>query len=287
MENDRNINWFSSKVSRQLIFDAEIKIFQDKINTFQEGEIKLRLEAAGRKNKFDLLDISKHHFVDLMDLEVLNFLELVPEGGVVLDIGGGWGWHWRNLHIARPDVKIIIFDLLPENLMHVKDFCVTQNNNIVLVNGDACNLPFNSESIDAIWTVQTFQHIQDFSQAVNESYRVLKHGGLFRNYSVNKNCLTGILNILLLRKYHVHGFKKNLFWLSLASKGQRDIIANIFNCGVEYYFNEHFFHPNFKLTISPTSEKRIARIDLICSRIRVIGRFIARQQVYNVKKINI
>ena len=53
-----------------------------------------------------------------MDREIEKFLNQIPNGGVVLDIGGCWGWHWRKISTQRPDITVVIVDLI------VKTFCM-------------------------------------------------------------------------------------------------------------------------------------------------------------------
>jgi SAM-dependent methyltransferase len=42
---------------------------------------------------------------------------------------------------------------------------------------DACDLPFDNSSFDTILLTQVIEHISDFHKVIDESFRVLKHGG--------------------------------------------------------------------------------------------------------------
>ena len=65
----------------------------------QKQEKLLREEYANNKKYGDYLsEIKGHHSIPVMDNEVKKFLNLIPKNGVILDIGGCWGWHWRNLN---------------------------------------------------------------------------------------------------------------------------------------------------------------------------------------------
>ena len=55
-----------------------------------------------------------------MGYEIVRFLYNVSHGGLVLDIGGCWGWHWRRLEEIRPDIEVLIIDFVYTNLLHAK-----------------------------------------------------------------------------------------------------------------------------------------------------------------------
>jgi len=158
----------------------------DFINKGQDYEIKLRESVADYKYDDYLLELSKHHSIPVMDKEVIKFLELIPVDGIIIDVGGCWGWHWRNIHKHRPDVKVFIIDFVRNNLIHAKNIlngCI--NNNIFLIHGDATNLIFDDKVFDGYWSVQALQHIPNYELCVKEAYRVLKNGAAFANYSFN------------------------------------------------------------------------------------------------------
>jgi ubiquinone/menaquinone biosynthesis C-methylase UbiE len=141
----------------------------------QAIEIKLRESVAGEIYEDYLLEVSRHHSVPVMDAEVLRFLEKIPHGGLVCDVGGCWGWHWRNIANIRPDVNIVIVDFIRPNLLHARTLLANLiGNNVYLVHGDATNLEFKDSVFDGFWTVQTFQHIPNLVGAVKEAHRVLE-----------------------------------------------------------------------------------------------------------------
>ena len=118
-----------------------------------------------------LYSVSKSHSIPVMDHEVEKFLKKMPEKSIILDIGGCWGWHWRKIKISRPDVKIIIIDFVRSNLIHAKNVLGELiGSQIELVHADATNLPFKINNtfkgFNGIWTVQTLQHIPNFSKAI-------------------------------------------------------------------------------------------------------------------------
>jgi SAM-dependent methyltransferase len=69
------------------------------------------------------------------------------------------------------------------------------------------NLPFEDNSIDLIFSYHTLEHVSDYLFALNEIYRVLKHGGVF---------LVGLpyatlTEYHLVNPYHRHNFNEHSF----------------------------------------------------------------------------
>jgi len=162
----------------------EIYLGIDIASQDQASEVELRERVAARKYENYFQAISQSHSIPVMDVEVDQFLAQIPEGGVVLDVGGCWGWHWRRLASTRPDVGVVIVDFVRSNLTHAQQVLGSLiGNQVVLMHADATNLPFTFEQgsvstgFDGVWTVQIFQHIPNFEKAVGEAHRVLRKGG--------------------------------------------------------------------------------------------------------------
>ena len=75
----------------------------------QAEELLLRQEIANISKDY-LNIISRSHSIPVMDREVRLFLDYLPLNAIILDVGGGWGWHFRNLSMLRPDITLIILD---------------------------------------------------------------------------------------------------------------------------------------------------------------------------------
>ena len=143
-------------------------------NTSQQLEIELREAVANKKYNNYLEEIANHHSVEVMDYEVRRILRQVPIDGVIIDVGGCWGWHWRKLSQLRPDVQLVIVDFVKANLQHAHSILgETVCKSIHLVHGDATQLPFPDSSFDTYWSVQTLQHIPNFRKCIKEAWRVL------------------------------------------------------------------------------------------------------------------
>lgn len=172
----------------------------------QELEVKTREKVASYYFESYLDEISKHHSIPVMDKELLKFLETIPNNGTVLDIGWCWGWHWRKINKIRPDIKVVIVELVRSNLFIAKSILGKLiDKNIFLVHGNALNLPLYDLSFDGVWSVQATQHIPSLELVYREVYRVLKSGGLFADYNLNNSNLTKFIYVVLGKKYIVEG----------------------------------------------------------------------------------
>lgn len=256
------------------------------VNANQEDEIKFRESVVSRRNYQDYLRvIYNYHSIPVMDKEVDLFLSKVPKNGVVVDVGGGLGWHWRRNKCIRPDVTVFIVDFIRPILIHAKNVLGNQiNDKIFLVYGDATSLIFSDETFDGWWSVQTLQHIPDFRKAVSEAWRVLKPGGIFANYSVNNQDLIKLIFSAMGRKYHVSGQVSGRFYLARASTEQLKQVEKIFSNSVKKRYTEILFNPDLKIKF-PGKEKSIfGKIDSFLSSDTHIFSWIARQQSFHTSK---
>lgn len=250
----------------------------------QEGEIELRKSVASQAPQDLLGALAPYHSVEVMDFEVDRALShFVPSGGIIADIGGCWGWHWRRLGIQRPDANVLIVDFVKENLLNAKRLLADQvGRNVHLVHGDATQLPFPDGWADLYWSVQVLQHVPDFAQALREAQRVLKEGGWFVNYSLNRALGAELVYKLAGRDYVVAGHTKQ-FWLARATSAQREEVGAVFGQPVGQRFSEILFQPNFGLrTGRPGSA--LGRIDAHLSSGSSAWAWVARQRSFEVRK---
>jgi ubiquinone/menaquinone biosynthesis C-methylase UbiE len=220
-----------------------------------------------------------------MDKEVLLFLELIPINGIIIDVGGCWGWHWRNLHKIRPDVKVFIIDFVRNNLIHAKNVLKDSvNENIFLIHGDATDLIFDNDVFDGYWSVQVLQHIPNYELAIKEAYRVLKNGGVFANYSFNRQWIIRIIYLLFCKKYHVSGYIPGIYFMARASNIQLKIVKKIFGTDCKQRYTEILFSPEIKVRFPGKLSSVSGYIDSSLSNSFDWFSGLARQQSYHTKK---
>jgi ubiquinone/menaquinone biosynthesis C-methylase UbiE len=255
----------------------------------QGEEIRLREEVASSQFDNHLDAVSGSHSIPVMDHEVARFLKKMPQGALILDIGGCWGWHWRRIARTRPDVRVIIVDFVRSNLTHAKELLGDLvGRQVWLMHADATALPFQIsdgfEGFDGVWTVQTFQHIPDFRQAVCEAFRVLKSGGFFVNYSLNHQPPIAWLYRVLGKNYVLHGQVDGAFWLARASDVQRDCVNSIFQTDLRERWTEVLFSPEFRFLHPGKEGSMLGIIDAWLSNGLGLFGWFARQRSYECRK---
>ena len=235
---------------------------QTLIRKEQADEHKLREKVASIIYENYLDEISKHHSIEVMDVEVREFLSKIPLNGIICDVGGCWGWHWRNIHKLRSDIQVVIIDFSRGNLTHAQNLLNSQiGKNIHLVHGDATALDFENECFDGYWTVQTLQHIPDIDKAIVEAYRVLKPGGVFSNYLLNNAFFIKLAYKAFNKPYVVEGMVGDNFFLRRANKNQVELLASTFNNKITQKYSEILFTPELKMNFMGKEYSIIGKLD--------------------------
>ena len=250
----------------------------------QADEVRER-EAVGRRDYPDpLSEVGLHHSIPVMDREVRLFLGRVPADGLVVDIGGGWGWHWRHLGVECGDVCVVIVDMVRDNLRQaVRILGALVNERVFLVHGDATALPFPSGVFDGYWSVQALQHIPGFEQAVKEARRVLRPHGEFASYSLNRAKLIEAVFRVIGKPYHVQGKRPGSFYLVRASAEQAEIVSRVFGSRVVSRYTEVLFHPDLRLCTGGAGSP-IGELDARLSGGATLFAWMARQRSYHTRK---
>lgn len=251
----------------------------------QSEEVRLREAVAAREYPNPLAEVARHHSIPVMDCEVVRFLEGIPEGGIIVDVGGCWGWHWRNVATLRPDVAVIIVDFVKANLEHARLMLADLlDHQAFLVHGDGSCLPFPAEVFDGYWSVQTLQHIPDFACCVREARRTLKRGGVFANYSLNRAWLVEMIYRAVGRAYHVEGMVPGAFYLARASDQQAGIVEEAMGGTVASRYTEVLFQPPFGLWTGG-ADSLLGRLDACLSGSAFFLRWVARQRSFHARRM--
>jgi SAM-dependent methyltransferase len=107
----------------------------------------------------------------------------IEPGQRVLDMGCGGGRH--AFAVLRRGAQVVAFDANPDELTGVRDMAaamvtageVPDGGELVCVEGDALELPFDEASFDRIIAAEVLEHIPDDRRAIAELVRVLAPGG--------------------------------------------------------------------------------------------------------------
>jgi len=244
-------------------------------------ERQFRRELARQAFANPLEEIAKNHSIPVMDSECRRFLRELPPNASLLDIGGSWGWHWRKMDASAWSPRVTLLDFVPQNFKHAEVILGPIFHRSVLpIEGDAQNLPFEDNLFDAVWTVQTFQHIRDFDRACREAWRVLKPGGKFINYSLHAPVFLKLVYWICGKKFHLKGEVPGRFYLRRADAEQKKTVETIFRGPVEERFTECLFHPDLRFTFSGKEGSLLGDLDAQLGAFPRLGSLIARQRSF-------
>jgi ubiquinone/menaquinone biosynthesis C-methylase UbiE len=126
--------------------------------------------------------------------------------GKVLDVGCGSGAFTEAVERHRPDLEVYGCDVSRKAIVTAKK----ESGNILFSVCDAENLPFPDSSFDVVILKFVLEHVSEPKKVLQESYRVLKKGGIVHSITPlegSKFTLHGFLGSLVtrsIRKYEGH-----------------------------------------------------------------------------------
>jgi SAM-dependent methyltransferase len=98
-----------------------------------------------------------------------------PQGGRILDLGGGGGWVSEIL--TKLGYRAVTFDVAVTLLQLARRRFARDQLPPRIVAGDLTSLPFGDEAFDAVVVFDALHHVGDVAGALCEAYRVLATGG--------------------------------------------------------------------------------------------------------------
>lgn len=118
------------------------------------------------------------HINGLAGTKELSNLCHIGKDSYVLVIGSGNG-HSACKIVQLYDCNVMGIDFLPEMVELAKDWAKRRNliDNVSFKVGDAMNLPFKSNTFDAVISESVTAFLPDKKKGLKEYYRVLKKGG--------------------------------------------------------------------------------------------------------------
>jgi ubiquinone/menaquinone biosynthesis C-methylase UbiE len=132
-------------------------------------------------NSISKTDIFQRNY-DLLTQDILNY----STQGNCLDVGMGPGWLLIKLHEQSPALHLHGIDISP-SMVEKAEVNVRRTGLagvIEIKNGDASHIPYGDDFFDAVVSTGSIHHWKEPARALNEIYRVLKHGGYALLYDV-------------------------------------------------------------------------------------------------------
>jgi ubiquinone/menaquinone biosynthesis C-methylase UbiE len=114
-------------------------------------------------------------YTSYMDKKLLSFLDTRPLGNIA-EICCGEGEAIKLL-IDRTNIAIGVDISLKMLEKASENF--SKNDNVILVHGDALNIPIYDDAMDYVFMLGGIHHVSDRKKLFKEVYRILKPGGIF------------------------------------------------------------------------------------------------------------
>ncbi|OLZ60724.1 SAM-dependent methyltransferase [Streptomyces sp. IMTB 2501] len=104
--------------------------------------------------------------------------DLLGPDATVLDLGSGYGGSARAL-VERFGCRVVALELSEEHNRRHRAANARRGLDglIEVVTGSLCDLPYEAERFDVVWSLEVLCHVTDRDHALAEAVRVLKPGG--------------------------------------------------------------------------------------------------------------
>jgi hypothetical protein len=208
-----------------------------------------------------------------LDNIMVGFCQKLPEKYVEDDgespvIGG----YKQILTALGPEVNAIVKNITEKY----------GESNIFLINDDCCKFNIKNNLFNAVWSVQTLQHIPNYVHVYKKIYNQLKAGGYFYNCNLNINYMINFIYWTLNKKYLIKGYNNN-YYLERSNKEQKRYLEIIFKNKVTTIYTELLFHPDLKV-FTGSKHNLTGKIDSLLSGNSKIKKIFARQETFLIKK---
>ncbi|PHS69996.1 MAG: SAM-dependent methyltransferase [Methylophaga sp.] len=118
----------------------------------------------------------------VLERAICDVERLIPERHrsyeTVVDVGCGYGRSLKKLNERFLPQQLIAMDIDPEMLEFAAKEAKRNNVKVDFIQGSSSALRLEDDSVDLLFCHQTFHHLIEQEQAINEFYRVLKPGGI-------------------------------------------------------------------------------------------------------------
>jgi len=118
-------------------------------------------------------DNSRAHFIDVWTRQaMLARLGPIPRRATVLDVGCSAGYLLEDLRRCAPHATLVGVDLIASGLRRAHTIVP----DALLYQADACALPLDDESVDAVVSANVLEHVPDDELALAEIFRTMRPG---------------------------------------------------------------------------------------------------------------
>lgn len=136
-------------------------------------------------HKYDRFESSFDEAIRRHEYHLASMLGPLKTGSKVVDVGCGIGGPARNIaRFYEKTVNISALTLNPYQVQRGNELCAEQNldKQVTLYQGDFMEAPFDDNSFDAAYAIESTCHAPDRVGVYSEIYRMLKPGANFACY---------------------------------------------------------------------------------------------------------
>jgi len=251
----------------------------------QAAELELRDSVAApflADRAAAVREATRHHARGPMLARAEEIASAAGKDGVILDVGCGFGWHWIDLSLARPDLRFILLDFSAVNLRVCRNLMpFSRHPNVLCVQASALDLPLRDDIVSVAWTVQVLQHLhpEQRAMALREIDRVLRSEGEFYVAWLRPVPMMKAVFRLFGKRYHEAGETSYGLYLDRFGPGIEAELREVFSSG-HTSLSESLFHPELRLR---PRNRWSGRIDAALST-SPLGSLLARQAEFRGRK---
>ena len=119
-------------------------------------------------------------FQQHIEIKWLQQMMPLKAGATILEVGCGRGAGAKLIHRAFKPSQLHILDLDIKMIQGAKTYLSgTTKDMITMYVGDSIDLPFKSDTLDALFGFGFLHHVPNWRRALSEIARVLKSGGVY------------------------------------------------------------------------------------------------------------
>jgi ubiquinone/menaquinone biosynthesis C-methylase UbiE len=122
---------------------------------------------------------------ELIEQNLGELLEGIPQGAQVLDVGCGGGHALELLAQRRPDLDLHGIDLSPDQVARARG---RLGDRATVIEGSALKLPYASNRFDFVFSDASIKHWPDPARGLRECVRVLRPGGSLVVTEADRGC---------------------------------------------------------------------------------------------------
>lgn len=187
--------------------EAGIPLLIGRRSELNQSEVATQDRVA---DHYDGVRYKRPSSVKYHDDTMAQLVELAPPRGVVLDDGCGTGAFLEFARRRAASVERYVgVDVSRGMLNHAQRRLSLAGSNHLLVQGDACRLPFAENSFDVVYARALLHHLPDPASGVREIQRVLKPGGVAVVLDPNRTLISTLPRYLARRTDHFDDDHKN------------------------------------------------------------------------------